>query len=113
MSIFYCDYHDEVEDSDYVGFEVTADGREVCDDGLFEIEEAIEDVEAGIISVNSIVRLVDFPEDSRNAFGRVDAIRPNIHTGEPEFLIKNINQPFQGTISNWMGFWEIAVKGEY
>ena len=38
MSIFYCEYHNMVEDSDYVGFNVIDDDVEVCDEGLWEIQ---------------------------------------------------------------------------
>jgi hypothetical protein len=33
MSMFYCEEHDRVEDSDYVGYNISAQG-EVCDEGL-------------------------------------------------------------------------------
>jgi hypothetical protein len=34
MSMFYCEEHDRVEDSDYVGYNINAQGDEVCDEGL-------------------------------------------------------------------------------
>jgi hypothetical protein len=50
MSVFYCDYHDEIEDSDVVGFNAVGD-REYCDDAIADMIEdaAIEDeIEAEI-----------------------------------------------------------------
>ena len=32
MSMFYCTSHDVMEDSDFVGYHVTMEGDEVCDD---------------------------------------------------------------------------------
>ena len=47
MSIFYCDYHEDLEDSDLVGFnEVESDDGNVvyfyCDEGLSESDD-VED----------------------------------------------------------------------
>ena len=49
MSIFYCDYHEDLEDSDLVGFnEVESDDGNVvyfyCDEGLsesYDVEDAL------------------------------------------------------------------------
>ncbi|MEK9748242.1 MAG: hypothetical protein VW443_04750 [Pseudomonadales bacterium] len=42
MSMFYCEYHDRLEDSDVVGYGVIR-GREVCDDAIYDIESEDEE----------------------------------------------------------------------
>lgn len=37
MSIFYCQVHHQLEDSDFVGYYVVKD-KEVCDEGKAELE---------------------------------------------------------------------------
>ncbi len=39
MSVFYCEHHARVEDSDFVGFYIV-NGMEVCDEGAAELEDA-------------------------------------------------------------------------
>ena len=39
MSVFYCEHHGRVEDSDYVGFYIVND-MEVCDEAAAELEDA-------------------------------------------------------------------------
>jgi hypothetical protein len=33
MSMFYCDYHDRLEDSDEVGYHIDSDDWECCNEG--------------------------------------------------------------------------------
>lgn len=44
MSMFYCDVHDQIEDSDEVGYAVVR-GMEVCDDALYDLGELADDDE--------------------------------------------------------------------
>jgi hypothetical protein len=37
MSMFYCTAHDTMEDSDFVGYHVTREGEEMCDDAADEV----------------------------------------------------------------------------
>jgi hypothetical protein len=37
MSIFYCTSHGRLEDSDFVGYEVTNAGEEFCEEGYAEM----------------------------------------------------------------------------
>lgn len=39
MSVFFCAYHNRLEDSDVVGFRVRKDGETVCDDTPIDEEE--------------------------------------------------------------------------
>jgi len=41
MSIFYCQVHHQLEDSDFVGYCVVKD-KEVCDEGKAELEDEEE-----------------------------------------------------------------------
>ena len=41
MSMFYCEKHDRMEDSDFEGFYIV-DGLEVCDEGRAEMEYEAE-----------------------------------------------------------------------
>ncbi len=44
MSMFYCVVHDQIEDSDEVGFRVVS-GMEVCDDALYDLGGLADDDE--------------------------------------------------------------------
>lgn len=44
MSMFYCVAHDRLEDSDFVGYEVTNTGEEMCGEAY---EEMMSDREMG------------------------------------------------------------------
>ena len=47
MSIFFCKVHNKLEDSDYVGYHVIGDLKEVievCDEGKAELEDEEEKV---------------------------------------------------------------------
>ena len=44
MSMFYCEVHHEIEDSDEVGFGVVR-GMKVCDDALYDLHELADDDE--------------------------------------------------------------------
>lgn len=46
------------------------------------------------MKINDIVRLLPYPEDSINGYGRITYIDENT------VIISNMNMPFQGTFAN-------------
>ena len=50
-----------------------------------------------ILMVNDHVRLLEFPEDSINGYGRIEHIFP-----DGKLRIVNLNMPYSGTLSNYV-----------
>ena len=60
MSTFYCDFHDQLEDADFVGFNEQHDGTTVCDLALEEVHETEQEILERIVS--------QLPPDARRVY---------------------------------------------
>lgn len=43
MSMFFCEYHNRLEDSDWVGYVTDEDGSEYCEEAMEEYEAELEE----------------------------------------------------------------------
>ncbi len=55
--------------------------------------------------VNDHVRILAYPEDSINAYGRVQLVRER---GEKRYWVVNMNMPYSGTVSDYFNASELA-----